>query len=386
MKILMTSDNFLPEMGGGQIHVQKIIHNLRKLGVKVSLLTNTLGKDVIDEEVKTVRIPWSKFNFFKIFKKLYQLSYGCQLIHCHYCYRLAMIACLVGKLRRIPVVVTLHGMGILDPSTNTPKFYRLAHSFYRYISLISSDLIISTSQDLADVAYRYIPINKVNIISNGYDSEVFNTTIKIPDNLLLKYKNKKIILTVRRLVPKNGIHYLIEAMPEILRRESDALLLVIGPGRMRSYLENRIRSLKIEQAVILLGEIANDEIPNYLQLADVVVFPSTAESSSIACVEAMAMGKKIVASRLGGLVELLGENEERGTLVDLVEWRGSNYDAPLNLSKEKYLNLAKAVVDNLQTTDFVKAEIAKMYAQSNLSWLIISQKTKEVYEKVVKSK
>lgn len=376
----MTSDNFFPEMGGGQIHVKNVAEQLISLGNEIVLLTNTEGVNDFDQRAKVVRIVWTKKHIIKMFNLLWSLSKDKELIHCHYCYRLALLASVVGRLRRIPVIITLHGMGILNPSLGTPRLYRWAHSVYRYVSLKLCTKVISTSQDLADVACKYISKNKIVVISNGYDPQVFNEKVVVPENLTSKYLGHKIILTVRRLVPKNGIHYLVEAMPYILKQVPEAIFLVIGPGRMTEFIRGRIASLNLTEKIILLGEIPNDKIPEYLKLAEVVVFPSTAESSSIACAEAMAMKKKIVASKIGGLVELLGESGERGTLVTLVDWQGSNYDAPISLPVERYIALADAVVENMKNDDNSRSDKAFDYAKVNLSWEMISKKTEKIYE------
>lgn len=378
----MTSDNFFPEVGGGQIHVLNLLENLMSTGNDVIFFTNQGGQSEYDTGKKVIRMPWQKKNIFKIFWSLWKLSKDRDIIHCHYCYRLAMLASIVGRLRGIPVVITLHGMGILD-HPNAPRLFQFAHSVYRYVSLKLCNLVISTSQDLANVAYKYISESKIVIILNGYDSKVFNEQALLSDVLKQKYIGKKVIVTVRRLVPKNGIHYLVEAMTYIKEQVPEAIFLAIGPGRMTDHIKSRISDLKLEDSVVLLGEIPNQEIPEYLKLAEIVVFPSTAESSSIACAEAMAMGKKVVASRVGGLIELLGENNERGTLVRLIDWEGSNYDAPISLPIDRYQVLAKAVVEALTGQNEDKAVKACEYAKDNLRWEIISKKTEGLYKKLL---
>ncbi len=347
MKILMTSDTFLPQIGGAEIHVQNLVENLLGAGHEVALITTETGRSNFDVGKNVTRTPWGKSNIIKIFRLIWADSGGATVIHSHYCHKLALFAGIAGRLRNIPVFITLHGMGILD-HPGTPFFYRQAHSFYRYFSLQLATHVISTSQDLANYAYKYIPQKKITIILNGYDSSKFYYGGEVSGALKNKYSDKKIILTVRRLAPKNGIQYLIESIPLIVAKVPNAYAVIIGDGRMRDHIEERIKALDVGKYIDLLGTVGNDDIPDYLRLADVVVFPSTAESSSIACAEAMAMGKSIVASRVGGLVELLGEHDERGTLVKIVDWEGSDYDAPVQLPQESYMRLAEAVIKNIQ--------------------------------------
>lgn len=387
MKILMTSDTFLPLIGGAEIHVKNLIERLTTHGHQVVLLTTETELSEFDRQNIVIRTFWGKRNIFRILKILWKESRGANIIHCHYSYRLATLAGIIGRLRNIPVIVTLHGLGTLD-QPGAPFIYKWAHSIYRYSSLKLSTHVISTSEDLARVAYNYIPRKKITIIFNGYNEESFNPDVKLSESLENKYAGRKVILTVRRLVPKNGIHFLVESLPLIVKTIPNVVYLMAGEGRMKKYIKERISELGIGENVEMLGEVKNNDVPQLLKLADMVVFPSTAESSSIACAEAMALGKPIVASRVGGLIELLGEHNERGILVDLVPWTGSDYAAPLSLGKDRYHALAQAVIDAIispQSEVKKRGEQIARYAKDTLGWTVISRKTEQVYKSLLKS-
>lgn len=382
MKILMTSETFLPAIGGAEIHIKNLLDQLKNEKHEVILITNQSG----EFQDGILRLAWSKVNVLSIILSLWEKSKGCDVIHAHYSYRLAFLVGVIGLIRKIPVVVTLHGLGTLDPA-QASLYTQLKHSFYRYFSLNLATKIISTSEDLAVVVYKYIPKEKVVIIMNGYDSTSFNTTSTQAQNLFVeKFENKKIILTVRRLVPKNGIHYLIEAMPFVIKSNPNVHYIIVGDGPLREKIKERIEANKLESYVTLLGIKDNSEVPSYLSMADVVIFPSTAESSSIACAEAMGMAKMVVASRVGGLIELIGRNNERGILVSLVPWEGSNYDAPDTLSLDRYELLAESILSALEPSQ--ENEQRKInaynYATQELSWGAITKRTLEVYQAVYK--
>lgn len=380
----MTSDTFLPEMGGAEIHVVNIIKNLKNLGCEIELLTNEANKSEQDSGYLITRLAWSKKNIFKIWQILWRKSKDIDLIHAHYSYRLAFLAVWVAKLRRKPCFVILHGTGTL-PRPHSKWCYQLADYIYRYFSLNLATKVISTSQDLADVAAKYMPVKNIVVIPNGFDEEMFNDGVVVSNDLVEKYQGKKIILTVRRLVEKNGVHFLVESLPKVIKQEPNIFYLMIGDGRMREYLKGRIEALGIDDHVEMLGTLDNSLVPQYLKLAQVVVFPSTAESSSLACAEAMAVGQAaVVASRVGGLVELLGKDEERGTLVKLVDWQQSNYNAPIQLPPDRYQALAQAIINTLQQKPTVKMNNAFEFAHHNLSWKIIAQKTFVLFQQYKK--
>src|SRR3972149_3054165 len=288
MRILMTSESFLPQMGGGEMHVWYLCDRLVKAGHDLTLVTNEpdgpLPSGARPISYKVIRILWGKKNFFHLFKTLWKLAGESDVLHAHFSYRLAALLGIIGLVRHKPVAITLHGRGTLDePGVQFP--YKQVH---------------------AD-----------------------------------RYKGKKVVVTVRRLVPKTGIHYLVEAMPELIKLVPNVIFIMVGTGRMEDYIRKRIRELKLRVYIKMVGEVDNDKVPQYMQLADVVVFPSTAEPSSIACAEAMALGKAVVASRVGGLIELIGKKEERGRLVTLVPWESSDYNAPIRLAADRYTALAR---------------------------------------------
>lgn len=384
MKILMTSETYLPRIGGAEVHVNNLFLKLKSSGHDVTLVTNELSE--INDEV--IRLPWSGKHIPSVLLRIWKESKGVSVIHSHYSHRLAMLSGFVGRLRRVPVIITLHGMGILD-LPNSGKVAKLKHGIYRYLSLKLATHIISTSNDLALIADRYISRKKITIIMNGYDADRFNVNNPSINKVeSLRFQGKKILMSVRRLVPKNGPHYLIESLPQLIKAVPNAHYVVVGDGPLRKQMEKRVCDLGLAEYVTFVGMVDNIEVVNYLSLANIVVFPSTAESSSIACAEAMGMGKIVVASKVGGLVELLGENEERGYLVDLVPWTGSNYDAPKSLPSTSYANLAKSI--ELACTDNngnrAKISNALSFAQTRLSWDAVFQETVIIYQKSAKAR
>lgn len=386
----MTIDSFLPKIGGAERHVANLIEQLEKNGHSVLLFTTQAEPDrLFDKQHSVIRVEWKKCHFFKIFNLLRRLVKDVDIIHCHYSYRLAFFCSLVGKVKNIPTIITLHGYGTLD-HPNTPLFYRVVEKAYRCFSLIFSTKIIATSQDLANRAYKYVEKSKVVVIPNGFNSDIFSSN-KIDKNRLFflknKYRNKKIILTVRRLVPKCGIHYLIETLPFIIEQDKNIKYLILGSGRFEDYLKEKVRNLFLTDYVEFLGQKDSKEVALYLALADVVVFPSTAESTSISCIEAMAMGKPIVASRVGGLIELIGEDNNRGILVKLVPWEKSNYDAPLKLDRERYINLANAIMEILNNKNYAQKIALEAYKFSKqFSWVSIFQEINRIYKEVLNKK
>jgi glycosyltransferase involved in cell wall biosynthesis len=121
-----------------------------------------------------------------------------------------------------------------------------------------------------------------------------------------------IVGAVARLVPVKGLQYLIDAAPEILRRCPDARFLLVGDGEMRSVLQAQVHTLGLSDRIVFTG--FRGDIPALIAGMDVFVLPSINEGMGRVLVMAMALGKPIVATRVGGVAELLGDGEA-GLLV-----------------------------------------------------------------------
>jgi len=124
-----------------------------------------------------------------------------------------------------------------------------------------------------------------------------------------------VLLNVKRLHPLAGQTFLVEAMPEILRRHPKARLFIAGEGEARKDLESRIASLGLARAVTLPGLVDNRELPRYYHASDLFVLPSRLEAFPTVAAEALASGLRVVSADHPGGIELQGLFPED---VDLV--------------------------------------------------------------------
>ncbi len=115
-----------------------------------------------------------------------------------------------------------------------------------------------------------------------------------------------VLLNVKRLHPLAGQTFLVEAMPEILRRHPKARLFIAGEGEARKELEDQIASLGLSRAVTLLGLVDNRELPRYYHAADLFVLPSRLEAFPTVAAEALASGLRVVSADHPGGIELRG--------------------------------------------------------------------------------
>lgn len=383
MKVAITADSYLPRLGGQEMGAFRLAKYLRKNGHQVRIVTTEkhswAGPETGDWEVLRAPHRFDPASRRALRRLLTPIFRDADVVHSRYCYRLAALSAPLARRLERRFVVSLHGLGLLDnPQDNWLK--RLRHRRYRKLSLGLADAIIATSAEFARLASPYSSPERIHVIPNGVDPDHFDAARPAPPDLAARYASDQVILAVRRLVPKNGIQYLVQSAPAILEACPDARFVIGGWGAQEADLRSMVRKLGMEKRFDFVGAIPNDQVPGYLALARVVVFPSSMESTSHACLEAMAMGKPVVASRRGGLEELLGE-DERGVLVDLFDQEGSTYHAPPFLPPGPVKRLAEAITGLLRYPDRARrvGAAGRAHALAQFDWNVLVGRILKVY-------
>jgi len=159
-------------------------------------------------------------------------------------------------------------------------------------------------------------------IAPGIDTDHFSPQDARELRNELGLSEKKVIVSVGRLVHRKGQDVLIEAMPAIIKDVPDAHLLMIGEGPYRGYLENRVKALGIQESVTFIGRIQYVDLPMYLCVGDLFVMPSRSrlaglevEGLGIVYLEASACGLPVIAGDSGGAPDAVLEGQT-GLVVD----------------------------------------------------------------------
>lgn len=165
-------------------------------------------------------------------------------------------------------------------------------------------------------------VAKMVKIAPGIDTDHFAPVDAHQLRIELKLTDKKVIVSVGRLVHRKGQDILIEAMPEITKHIPNAHILMIGEGPYRSYLENRVKALQLEDQVTFIGRLQYQELPQYICVGDLFVMPSRSrlaglevEGLGIVYLEASACGLPVIAGDSGGAPDAVLQGET-GLVVD----------------------------------------------------------------------
>ena len=165
------------------------------------------------------------------------------------------------------------------------------------------------------IGLNIAPAHRIQVLTLGLDLEPFKSLGSFKGflrNLLQLPTQTKLVGTVARLVPIKGIQYLIEAAAQLLPRIPDLHFVIVGDGELKAELMEKAGRLGIEKQVSFLG-FWKDLRQIYADL-DVLVVPSISEGCPVAVLEGMASVKPIVATAVGGIPDVL-TNDQNGLLV-----------------------------------------------------------------------
>ena len=145
-------------------------------------------------------------------------------------------------------------------------------------------------------------------IAPGIDTNHFLPTPSASElRAQLGLSDKKVIISVGRLVHRKGQDVLIQALPEIIKRHPSAHLLMVGEGPYRAHLEKLVNELKVNDAITFIGRIQYRDLPRYICAGDIFVMPSRSrlaglevEGLGIVYLEASSCGLPVIAGKSGG--------------------------------------------------------------------------------------
>ncbi len=331
-RVIIFSTAYLPLIGGAELAVREITDRISDF--KFDLICARLRRDLPRQEkignVNVWRIGFGN-NFDKILLPLFGFLKAKKLVSGDKRFATSdkpllwgvmaswgSLAAFVYKLfyPRVPFLLTLQ-------EGDAPEYIEKGRlgmvGFSWKLLLQKTDFVQVISNYLADMARKYGYKGKMEVVPNGVDLDKYQAlSIKyhvseIKTKLNIR-KSDKIIISVSRLVEKNGINDLIEAfnltnIPSSQFPVLSSKLLIIGSGPLERQLKAQARKLNLEKKVLFFGDIPNEKVPQYLAISDIFCRPSLSEGLGTAFLEAMAMSVPVVATPVGGIPDFLQDNE-----------------------------------------------------------------------------
>lgn len=225
------------------------------------------------------------------------------VIHAHE-FSMNVYGTILSAITGVPLVTTVHGKSYYSEKWRRRFAYRLVSR---------GSKMVAVSEDIRQFLINKVGIKEKHVITipNGIDVSAYDDRFDAeqrPTNGPRKY----VIGSVGSLYPVKGHTYLLKALAIVLKKHPDVICKIAGQGHLISQLEVEAAELGIEQRIEFLGLC--DNIPQFLQNIDIFVLPSVSEGLPLAILEAMAAGKPIIATNVGGISEAV-QDQRSGFLV-----------------------------------------------------------------------
>jgi len=243
-------------------------------------------------------------------------------------------------------IVTIHDIGF----EHFPEAYHWADKLYHklIIKIIkrAADKILTVSEfTKKDIVDTYgIAADRIKVVMNGYDSNRYKVLDHSADLLKQKYQvDYPYILFIGRLELKKNIPRLVEAFGLFKQRNPEAthkLVLIGTRGLTFPLVEEQIKKYKLENEIVFPGWISDEDLPVWLNSADLFAFPSIFEGFGIPVLEAMACGCPVICSNTTSLPEVAGDSalmvdpQKTEEIVESLEKVLFNSDVAANLKKK----------------------------------------------------
>lgn len=364
MRVLFWSGNFWPVIGGAEVLAGQLLPALRERGYDFTVITSQRPLERPDEETYK-GIPVHRFPFrenlnqvsqaLKIRQQIVNLKkqFAPHLIHISAVEKDHVFQLFTANAYPAPVLVTLHNVLAQYAATNDSWLGRL---------IVAADWISCVSESVLSATRRMLPWStcRSSLIYNG---------LNIPD-----FAPKRAptgaprLLCLGRLKARKGFDVALTAFASISGRFSTARLVVAGDGPERPSLEAQAARLGIAGAVDFIGWVSPESVPILVSSANIVIMPSRHEPFGLVALDAALMARPIVASRVGGLAEVI-IHQKTGLLVD----------------PEDSAGLAEAIAFLLLNEEVATqmGRVARQRAQMMFSWTRCVDAYDKLYRKLV---
>lgn len=326
MKIALLSEKYTPDLGGLAISAGRLGDSLSAAGHDVRLFSPSSNlPPTIQQTLRSSGVHVTRFgahkrvddtlvDWFELIVEEHKRE-AFDLIHAYFLPMAGFVGTYAGKYLNIPSVVSIRGNDIERAAFDPGKF---SHVMY---ALQNANAVTTNASELAKKAKAFVD-RDIHIIPNGVDTERFKPMERnevLAEMLEVESQRSKVIGFVGELREKKGLVALLSGYAQVNKKQAATLLIVgevrAGEGKQAF---DEFRSANPESKIIVTGHVPHKDLPAYYSLMDVFVHPSLRDGMPNAVLEAMACGKAVIATAVGGVTDLI-EDGKNGVFVNVNE-------------------------------------------------------------------
>lgn len=232
--------------------------------------------------------------------------------------------------RRNRSVITLHGQQSRTVYIRKGVIVRLIFRLLEYIALRKVSVVIATDKITESYYLDIYPWlkNKIKVLPTGIDTKVFYPLDKNTCKVKTRFKEEdKIVMYIGRIEPPKRIEDIILSFQIVYQYIPQSKLVIVGDGVLLEAMKKMVEKLNLNQCVFFTGVIMRDELPLWINAADVTVLYSYNEGSPLSVKESLACGVPVIANRVGDVGEIIvdGKNgyllepENNSTFSELIK-------------------------------------------------------------------
>ena len=325
-----------PRGSGWTTHKWELARNLSKSGYQMHAMTFPATKPdgVVTHSIK----PKETYKFSFIFKIMHLINI-LKVVYAHnfdilYTRNVSfgLLGLSIKKVTKSKLVLELNGL-ISEHRKFEKKLYgkmgiikNFQMAIMDYLEIFTakkSDAVIAVTQRIKEILIkRGVDENKITVIPNGADVNLFRpiSDVIAVNKLRNKYsinENTRVVMFVGNLAYWQGVEYLIQSAPLVLKAVPDTMFFIVGEGELKNELITLAKKVGVLDKCIFTGNIPYEKVPLYMNMADVCVVPKKVLGfgySPLKLYEYMACGKPVVATKTAGF-EIL-EKHNAGLLVN----------------------------------------------------------------------
>lgn len=303
------------DRGGAETMIMNLYRNIDRNKIQFDFIVHTNDKGNFDDEITSLggriyRVPrfkgYNLLSYIKSWRELLRnFNSKYRIIHGHIGSTAYIYLSIANKLGMITIAHS-HSAGYSQNIRGL--IYKILSFPTRYVA----DYLISCSKKASISRYGKKVINngKHFILNNAIDTEkyIYNPSVRKKIRKNLNIDKEFVIGHVGRFTEEKNHKFIIEIFKKVHDVNTNAVLLLIGEGKLRKHIENKVYELELKNSVIFLG--VRSDVPDLMQAMDVFLFPSLYEGLGIVSVEAQASGLHTIVSEAV---------PEEAYLTDLIE-------------------------------------------------------------------